>query len=351
MHSKLLILATGALLAACGAKASPETFTLVASVPEDLNGETAFLVNYDTGAKTDSVTVENGTVTFHGTADKRYPARLIVNGSPMGTFYIDGGNITLDGRKASGSPFNDMEAALASRAQQFYNQFNATAPDSTGDAARQSIQDAYKAFTDSVFNANKDNAIGYTRFLEMAYDMTLPELQAALEANPAMKESQRVSKLITAAENKAATQPGNKFKDFTIEGDSITEKLSDYVGKGKPVLVDFWASWCGPCVRQLPVLKSLLKEYGQQGLEVLGVAVWDEPENTLKAIKSHDLPWHTIMNAQAIPTDLYGISGIPCIILFGPDGTIISRDKQGDELRADVAAYFNPAPADSTRTN
>jgi hypothetical protein len=66
--------------------------------------------------------------------------------------------------------------------------------------------------------------------------------------------------------------------------------------------------------------------------------VWDEPENTLKGIKSHDLPWEQIINAQTIPTELYGISGIPCIMLFDPNGKILSRDKQDDELKADVKA-------------
>lgn len=80
-----------------------------------------------------------------------------------------------------------------------------------------------------------------------------------------------------------------------------------------------------------------LKEYGPKGLEVIGVAIWDEPENTLRGIKDHELPWRNIINAQNIPTDIYGIRGIPCIILFGPDGTILSRDKQDEELNADVA--------------
>ncbi len=91
---------------------------------------------------------------------------------------------------------------------------------------------------------------------------------------------------------------------------------------------------------------------------MLGVAVWDEPENTIAAVKRHNLPWPQIINAQAIPTDLYGITGIPCIILIGPDGTILSRDKQDEELRADIRAYFNgtltpeslAAPADSIHT-
>ena len=74
---------------------------------------------------------------------------------------------------------------------------------------------------------------------------------------------------------------------------------------------------------------------------MLGVAVWDEPENTKKAIAKHELPWHSIINAQTIPTDLYGISGIPCIILIAPDGTIVSRDKQGAELIKDVDAAMS----------
>ena len=91
------------------------------------------------------------------------------------------------------------------------------------------------------------------------------------------------------------------------------------------------------------MLKYLYKEYGPQGLKVLGVAVWDEPANTKKAIETHQIPWECIINAQTIPTDLYGISGIPCIILFAPDGTIVSRDKQDDALRADVAAAMTAA--------
>ena len=64
--------------------------------------------------------------------------------------------------------------------------------------------------------------------------------------------------------------------------------------------------------------------------------------STLRAIKAHQLPWPQIINAQSVPTDLYGISGIPCIMLIGPDGTILTRDLQGEELKAAVRAALDP---------
>lgn len=233
-----------------------------------------------------------------------------------------------------------MNAKIQQHIGELGAKYQAAPQDSTGDAERERIMAAYDSYCDSVFKANVDNPIGYTLFMDKAYNMTLPELEAALVEYPSLKTYTRVNKLIAAAKNKAATSPGSKFVDFAITNDSITQRLSDYVGKGKPVLVDFWASWCGPCIRETKVIKEILEEYGPKGLEVLGVAVWDEPQNTLRAIEHHKLPWQQIINAQTVPTDLYGISGIPCILLIAPDGTILSRDKQDEELRADVKAMM-----------
>ena len=148
-----------------------------------------------------------------------------------------------------------------------------------------------------------------------------------------MKKHRRIQKLLDAQQRKLATSPGQMFTDFEITYNDSVSRLSDYVGKGKYTLVDFWASWCGPCIREIAVIKELYDEYHDKGLDVLGVAVWDDPDNTREAIQRHKLPWPQILNAQAIPTDLYGISGIPCIILFDPKGNIVSRDLQDDSLR------------------
>lgn len=348
---KLLSIAAGTMLAACSAStSSSDAYVVTATVPAEYDGATAFLVNFDTGEKIDSVTVENGTAKFSGTVTSPVPARLIINGSRMGNLTLEGGEITMADRKASGTPFNDMNNKISAHIQELGERYEKIPQDSTGNEARDLLNAEYEAYIDSVFNANIDNVIGYSLFLDKAYSMNLAELNAMLEAHPSLKEYKRVAKLLEAAENKEKTSVGNKFVDFTIENDSVKQSLSDYVGRGKPVLVDFWASWCGPCIKETKVIKEILGEYGSKGLEVLGVAVWDEPENTIQAVEKHQLPWPQIMNAQSVPTDLYGISGIPCIILFGPDGTILSRDKQDADLRADIKAYFDgtlTAPADS----
>jgi hypothetical protein len=79
-------------------------------------------------------------------------------------------------------------------------------------------------------------------------------------------------------------------------------------------------------------LREINKDFGNE-ITVLSVAVWDKKEATEKFIKQNDMPWNHIIDAQKIPTDIYGIQGIPQIILFAPDGTVVKRDLRGEEIR------------------
>ena len=140
-----------------------------------------------------------------------------------------------------------------------------------------------------------------------------------------------------------STEEGSMFTDFEIEQpDGSIAKLSDYVGKGKYILVDFWASWCGPCKREIPNIKAAYEKYTGDKFDVLSVAVWDKPEDTAKAAAEHGVTWNQIVNAQKIPTDIYGIEGIPHLILFGPDGTILKRGEvlRGDGLEETLKKYL-----------
>lgn len=334
---KSLILAFAACSSAVCAFAG-DPYKVRVPMTEDEEGAMVWIIDFDTKAKLDSAIVTNKLALFKGEIDEPVMARIIFDIQPYLTFVLESGSFVADPikKKAYGSMLNDIMSEYSKKEAELANRFRA----SSDEVEKEKIYDEYVALHEATMTDNMDNPVGYYLFIDAASSMSADEMDAWLKKYPDLKKYQRVQKILDSQAKKSATSPGKMFTDFEVTYDGKTERLSDYVGKGKYVLVDFWASWCGPCIRQIPVLKELLAEFGDKGLEVLGVAVWDEPANTLAAIKSHGITWPCIINAQTIPTDLYGINGIPCIILFGPDGKILSRDKQSDELKADVRAAF-----------
>lgn len=333
----IAIAAVVAMTAAAPAYAEP--FRVIVPVGEDEDGAKAILMDYDTGAKLDSVLVEHGAAVFTGDIDEPILARVAIDGNHLPGFVLESGTIALSKEgEFFGTMLNDQMRSFAQEMKTLSYAFSQAATDE----ARMDIYNKYNAALDSAIRENADNPLGLFYFLQSnAPQLDAAALRAELARHPEFAKSQRVQGILANAEKREATSVGRKFTDFEVTYDGKTSRLSDYVGKGRYTLVDFWASWCGPCIRQVAVLKDIYKEYKDKGLDVLGVAVWDKPDDTKRAIAQHDLPWPCIIDAQTIPTDLYGINGIPCIILFGPDGTILSRDKQGEELRADVASFLD----------
>ena len=145
------------------------------------------------------------------------------------------------------------------------------------------------------------------------------------------------------AEVSSMLKPTDRFVDFSATYKGTTQRLSDYVGKGKPVVADFWASWCGPCRREIPYLIDVYRKYGDR-VVVLGIATWDEPADTEQAIAEMQIPYPQIMNAQNAGSDAYDIKGIPEIILFGADGKVLRRGLRGEVIAQAVEECLQAQP-------
>ena len=194
-------------------------------------------------------------------------------------------------------------------------------------------EEEYNDYLGKTIKANTDNIVGLIALsnIELEDDEEMLELIDGM--SDAIKAEPRVKAMRQAIDASSKTAEGMMFTDFEVDG----VKFSDFIGKGKYVLVDFWASWCGPCRREMPNLRNVYEKYHGDKFDMLSVAVWDKLEDTIQAAKEENIVWGQIMNAQRIPTELYGIQGIPHIILFGPDGTILKRNLRGDAIGAAVA--------------
>ena len=290
-------------------------------------------------AATDEVTardiMKNGIFTIQGTVGKPYlgELRLWVSGVKNGErisrsggdfpIIIEPGDIVFDANQnvpvISGTPLNDLIRGI-----------NGMDEIDTDSVKQLIIQ-------------HKDAPAGV--LLLPILDAYLSEPNTILSLISQLSEDAQKNKDIIALKEKAerilaSPKVGDKFADFAVEYGGKTTRLSDYVGRGQYVLVDFWASWCGPCREEIPNLIAAYNKYKDKGLMVLGIAAWDEPEATKKAIEEDKIPYPQILNSQKIGTNVYGIEGIPHIILFAPDGTILARRLRGEEIEKKLKEIF-----------
>ena len=198
-------------------------------------------------------------------------------------------------------------------------------------------EETIKKYALEFVKENENEAGVYVLTRMLAHLMPIGDVIQLVEGNAYFKKDADIQQQMANWKVQLETSEGRMFKDFSAKYEGKVTNLSDYVGKGKYVLVDFWASWCGPCRAEIPNLIKVYEKYKGEKFEVLGVATWDEPADTKKAIKELKIPYPQMLNAQRAGSDAYGISGIPQIILFGPDGKIVKRNLRGEALEKAVS--------------
>lgn len=213
----------------------------------------------------------------------------------------------------------------------------------------------YIDFNMKAAKKNSDNEVAVQVLMNLRGLIEDDQVEKIISSmSPEMLENETVAKLKKGLDARKATAEGMMFTDFTVNSAvgqtrSIPPqpvygevKLSDYVGKGKYILLDFWSPWCGPCRREMPNIKAVYDKYKGEDFDVVSIAVWErEPvEVTIETAAKLEMDWNQINNGQREPADIYGVDGIPHIILFGPDGTILKRGFHGAEIEEVVSSYL-----------
>lgn len=319
--------------------------------PADANGQWVYLYKPSGQGASDSVQIANGRFTLErAVAEDGLIAHLVIPRSYNLSFIPEEGIIKADlaAIAATGTALNDLHAQKAKAREALETETRGRlkairADKNLDDKAKEEAQEKIvnefygkiKPLAEADLKEHSNDAIGLIALQTLLgmEDVNVAKAEALLQqAGDRLRAEESITKMVARLRRVEATQAGAQFVDFEgVDDANKAVRLSDYVGKGQYVLVDFWASWCGPCRREIAHLKKVRDAYTDKGLVILGTVVWDEMEDHLKAMKELEITWPQIFN-KTDATELYGIAGIPQIILFDPAGKIVARDLRGEEI-------------------
>lgn len=318
---RLLVIISVLLIASCSTS-KENKYTITGRVPSQVQAEWIYLYNLNgqEPVVVDSAAIKNGSFTFNGIVPDSiviavvHPGGLYEYPAVAWSVILEPGDIVVDtiNQFAAGTPIND---GLASWMTQL-DSIMTVNPDPA----------SVKNFLREHWSEHSSDFVGSLVLSQFSPYLEFPFVDSlATQIPDDIRNITLLKPFFDQIESVRKSQPGKPYIDetlATIDGKEIS--LSDYIGKGQYVLVDFWASWCGPCRQAMPELKSVVSKY--KNLKVVGIAVSDELEKTKKAISDLGISWTVLCDPEGKSAQAYGINAIPAMILFAPDGTIESRD-------------------------
>ena len=351
-----LCLAAASLFVASQASAQVK-YDITGTTDETLNGKKIVLALNFTKAPIDSTMVENGKFHFAGQTESPALAILTVDGRRCGVLTIEDGKtvvtINNDEMDVSGTPNNDVLNAFSNIRKEILKSMEAIMEelDNATEARKAELLQQFgkvnASETDLSFDFCKNNA----NSLAMAYvlrskssDFSMEQIKELLALDGPWKSTPEAKSIIEYVARVEASAVGKQFTDFEMNDINGTARhLSDYVGKGKYVLIDFWASWCGPCRREMPNVVKAYAEYKDKGFEIVGISLDKDGDYWKEAVAELGMTWIQLSDLNywnCSGAKLYAVRAVPATILIDPQGKIIARDLRGEELIAKLAELF-----------
>ena len=311
--------------------------------------------------KLDSAVVTNGKFTFSGRKDTAAVHYLTINVNEgkryMLDFFLENGNITaILGQESSikgtvcndaYQAFKDSDNARMKEARVLISKFrnDSTLTEEQKEEIKQQVNAMNNEAIESFYNtidANITNAVGAYMFPNDYSNFSLEQQKALIaKMSEEVKSDARISRIIKHIEVLEKTAVGQQFIDFEMPTpDGKTLKISDVVSKNKYTLIDFWASWCGPCRAEMPNVIAAYNEYNKKGFGIVGVSLDNDEAKWKAAIKEMKMPWAHMSDLKGWQCEgaaLYGVNGIPATVLVAQDGTIVARNLRAEALKEKLA--------------
>lgn len=353
------------VLEGCNGKKQATSFTLEAeNLPDATNGSYAYVIN-TLKEPVDSVLITDGGFVYSADTDSRHIYRIMIGSETVVNELIFEGNGKLlysdslgyhlewsrdqnteDNLNLSLGNFRkDLKDRVDPLTNQIlelgYDRLRARDDQEKVDHITMQMDSilnikraVFKEITDKYYTAHDNDAIAIAVFREIGFKDEADYVERYNAAPSVVREDPLMSSWFKDYSFILETSAGRMAKDFEMDDtEGHTARLSDYMAEGQYLLIDFWASWCGPCRKGIPHLAKLHKMYGDKGLRILSIGLSEESKaDNDKAVKELGIDWDHFYDGKGTSGDTYGVRTIPTLLLIAPDGMILVRTSNPEDM-------------------